>query len=61
MDFVVENLSCSHIVMLGKLGLEDLGALILMEHLCMKFRMPTRVEVAQCNQKIAISGLQEDW
>lgn len=41
MEFVVVQLECSHNVILGRPGLEDLGALISLKNLCMKFRTPT--------------------
>lgn len=52
MDFVVVDLSCTHNVILEKLALEDLGVVISIEHLAMKFKTPTRVRISQCNQKV---------
>ncbi|XP_031108658.1 uncharacterized protein LOC116013145 [Ipomoea triloba] len=53
MEFVVVDLSCSHNMILGRPGLEDLGALISLEHLCMKFLTPNRIGVVRCDQKAA--------
>ncbi|XP_031124240.1 uncharacterized protein LOC116026954 [Ipomoea triloba] len=53
MEFVVVNLSCSHNMILGRPGLEDLGALISLEHLCLKFWTPNGIGVARCDQKAA--------
>lgn len=40
MDFVVVNLSCVHNVILGRPGISQLGAMISMPHLCIKFQTP---------------------
>ncbi|XP_031116523.1 uncharacterized protein LOC116020181 [Ipomoea triloba] len=53
MEFVVVDLSCSHNMILGRPELEDLGALISLEHLCLKFRTPNGIGVARCDQKVA--------
>ncbi|XP_031107348.1 uncharacterized protein LOC116012024 [Ipomoea triloba] len=53
MEFVVVDLSCSHNMILGRPGLEDLGALISLEHLCLKFQTPNGIGVARCDQKAA--------
>lgn len=34
MDFVVVKLTCYHNLILGRLGIANIGGLILMEHLC---------------------------
>lgn len=53
MEFVVVDLECTHNVIMGRLFLEDLGAIISLEHLTMKFRMPEGVGIARCEQKAA--------
>ncbi|XP_031102019.1 uncharacterized protein LOC116005926 [Ipomoea triloba] len=53
MEFVVVDLSCSHNMILGRPRLEDLGALISLEHLCLKFLTPNGIGVARCDQKAA--------
>ncbi|XP_019157458.1 PREDICTED: uncharacterized protein LOC109154029 [Ipomoea nil] len=51
MNFVAVALECVHNVILGRPGIEDLGALISIEQLCMMFRTPTGVGVVRCDQK----------
>lgn len=51
MEFIVVDMAYSHNMILGRPGLEDLGALISVEHLCMKFRMPRGIGVARCDQR----------
>lgn len=43
MEFVVVRLNCTYNVILGRPGLEDLGALVSVENLCMKFSTPEGV------------------
>lgn len=49
MDFVVVDLGCIHNVIIGRPALDDLGAVISLEHLAMKFRTPEGVGIAQCD------------
>ncbi|XP_019194876.1 PREDICTED: uncharacterized protein LOC109188702 [Ipomoea nil] len=53
MKFIVVNLACSHNAILGRPGLEDLGALISIEHLCLKFRTPNGIGTIRCDRKVA--------
>ncbi|XP_019162234.1 PREDICTED: uncharacterized protein LOC109158509 [Ipomoea nil] len=53
MKFIVVDLACSHNAILGRLGLEDLGALISIEHLCLKFRTPNGIGTVRCDRKVA--------
>ncbi|XP_019161771.1 PREDICTED: uncharacterized protein LOC109158277 [Ipomoea nil] len=53
MKFIVVDLTCSHNAILGRPGLEDLGALISIEHLCMKFCTPSGVGTVRCDRKVA--------
>ncbi|XP_031104440.1 uncharacterized protein LOC116007921 [Ipomoea triloba] len=55
MEFVVVKLTSTHNIILGRPGLEDLGAVVSLEHLCLKFRTPEGVGVARCDQRIARS------
>ncbi|XP_019173004.1 PREDICTED: uncharacterized protein LOC109168436 [Ipomoea nil] len=52
MKFIVVNLACSHNAILGRPGLEDLGALISIEHLCLKFRTPSGVGMVRCDRRV---------
>ncbi|XP_019172915.1 PREDICTED: uncharacterized protein LOC109168357 [Ipomoea nil] len=52
MKFIVVDLTCSHNAILGRLGLEDLVALISIEHLCLKFRTPNGIGMARCDRRI---------
>ncbi|XP_031099734.1 uncharacterized protein LOC116003935 [Ipomoea triloba] len=52
LEFVVVNLSCSYNMILGRPGLEDLGALISLEHLCLKFRTPNGIGVARREEQL---------
>ncbi|XP_019158822.1 PREDICTED: uncharacterized protein LOC109155651 [Ipomoea nil] len=51
--FIVVNLACSHNAILGRPGLEDLGALISIEHLCLKFRTPSGIGTVHCDRRVA--------
>nr|GMC71709.1 uncharacterized protein LOC109157529 [Ipomoea batatas] len=51
MGFVVVGLECMHNFILGWPGLEDLGALIYVKHLYMKFRTPTGVGTVRYDKK----------
>ncbi|XP_019163610.1 PREDICTED: uncharacterized protein LOC109159953 [Ipomoea nil] len=53
MKFIVVNLACLHNAILGRPGLEDLGALISIEHLCLKFRTPNGIGTVRCDRKVA--------
>ncbi|XP_019172919.1 PREDICTED: uncharacterized protein LOC109168362 [Ipomoea nil] len=53
MKFIVVDLACSHNDILGRPGLEDLGALISIEHLCLKFRTPNGIGTVRCDRKVA--------
>ncbi|XP_019159714.1 PREDICTED: uncharacterized protein LOC109156332 [Ipomoea nil] len=53
MKFIVVDLACSHNAILGRPGLEDLGALISIEHLCLKFRTPNGIGTVRCDRKVA--------
>ncbi|XP_019190603.1 PREDICTED: uncharacterized protein LOC109185061 [Ipomoea nil] len=53
MKFIVVNLACSHNAILGRPGLEDLGALISIEHLCLKFRTPSGIGTVRCDRRFA--------
>ncbi|XP_019150581.1 PREDICTED: uncharacterized protein LOC109147378 [Ipomoea nil] len=52
MKFIVVNLTCSHNAILGRPGLEDLGALISIEHLSLKFRTPNGIGTVSCDRRI---------
>ncbi|XP_031101915.1 uncharacterized protein LOC116005818 [Ipomoea triloba] len=43
MEFVVVDLACVHNAILGRLGISQLGVIISMSHLCMKFQTPEGV------------------
>ncbi|XP_019178344.1 PREDICTED: uncharacterized protein LOC109173560 [Ipomoea nil] len=45
MEFIVVNLACVHNIILGRPGIAQIGAIISMPHLCMKFRTPAGVGV----------------
>ncbi|XP_019159667.1 PREDICTED: uncharacterized protein LOC109156267 [Ipomoea nil] len=45
MEFIVVNLACVHNVILGRPGISQIGAIISMPHLCMKFQTPEGVGV----------------
>ncbi|XP_019163604.1 PREDICTED: uncharacterized protein LOC109159946 [Ipomoea nil] len=53
MKFIAVDLACSHNAILGRPGLEDLGALISIEHLCLKFRTPNGIGTVRCDRKVA--------
>ncbi|XP_019171076.1 PREDICTED: uncharacterized protein LOC109166638 [Ipomoea nil] len=53
MKFIVVDLACSHNAILGRPGLDDLGALISIEHLCLKFRTPIGVGIVRCDWRVA--------
>ncbi|XP_019181978.1 PREDICTED: uncharacterized protein LOC109177132 [Ipomoea nil] len=53
MKFIVVNLAYSHNAILGRPGLEDLGALISIEHLCLKFRTPSGIGTVRCDRRVA--------
>ncbi|XP_019184992.1 PREDICTED: uncharacterized protein LOC109179971 [Ipomoea nil] len=53
MKFIVFDLACFHNAILGRPGLEDLGALISVEHLCLKFRAPSGVGTVRCDRRAA--------
>lgn len=53
MDFVVVKLPTTHNMILGRPGLDDLGAIISMPHLCMKFPTPKGVGRAKCDRAMA--------
>ncbi|XP_019160672.1 PREDICTED: uncharacterized protein LOC109157228 [Ipomoea nil] len=55
MEFVVVNINSAHNVILGRPGLEDLGAVVSLEHLCLKFRTPEGVGIAKCDRHVARS------
>ncbi|XP_031120832.1 uncharacterized protein LOC116024068 [Ipomoea triloba] len=59
MEFVVVDLSCSHNMILGRPNLEDLGELISIDHLCLKFRTLNGIGVARCDQKVAPCDTKE--
>lgn len=50
MEFVVVRLECAHNATLRIPKLEDLGAIISLGHLCMKFHTPQGIRVIQCEQ-----------
>ncbi|XP_031101818.1 uncharacterized protein LOC116005716 [Ipomoea triloba] len=43
MEFIIVDLACVHNVILGRPGISQLGAIISMPHLCMKFQTPEGV------------------
>ncbi|XP_019195711.1 PREDICTED: uncharacterized protein LOC109189555 [Ipomoea nil] len=53
MKFIVINLVCSHNAILGRPGLEDLGALISIEQFCLKFRTPNGIGTVRCDRRVA--------
>ncbi|XP_019179294.1 PREDICTED: uncharacterized protein LOC109174517 [Ipomoea nil] len=53
MKFIMVNLACSYNAILGRPGLEDLGALISIEHLCLKFRTPNGIGTVRCDRRVA--------
>ncbi|XP_019153539.1 PREDICTED: uncharacterized protein LOC109150017 [Ipomoea nil] len=53
MKFIVVDLACSHNAILGRPGLEDLRALISIEHLCMKFHTLNGVGTVRCDRRVA--------
>ncbi|XP_031099837.1 uncharacterized protein LOC116004036 [Ipomoea triloba] len=55
MEFIVVKLTCAHNIILGRPALEDLKAVISMEHLCMKFPTPYGIGVARGDQRAARS------
>ncbi|XP_031107639.1 uncharacterized protein LOC116012276 [Ipomoea triloba] len=55
MEFIVVKLTCAHNIILGRPALEDLKAIISMEHLCMKFPTPYGIGVARGDQRAARS------
>ncbi|VFQ93639.1 unnamed protein product [Cuscuta campestris] len=55
MEFMVVQLDCTHHLILGRPGLEDLECVISPVHLCLKFSTPTGVGVAKGNQSLSRS------
>ncbi|XP_019184278.1 PREDICTED: uncharacterized protein LOC109179169 [Ipomoea nil] len=53
MKFIVVDLVCSHNAILDRPSLEDLGALISIEHLCLKFRTPSGIGTVRCDRRVA--------
>ncbi|XP_019189544.1 PREDICTED: uncharacterized protein LOC109183972 [Ipomoea nil] len=53
MKFIVVDVTCSHNAILGRPGLEDLGALISTEHLCLKFRTSSGIGTVRCDRIVA--------
>ncbi|XP_031115825.1 uncharacterized protein LOC116019673 [Ipomoea triloba] len=55
MEFVVVDLKSAHNIILERPGLEDLGAVVSLEHLCLKFRTPEGVGTIICDRQAARS------
>ncbi|XP_019157957.1 PREDICTED: uncharacterized protein LOC109154680 [Ipomoea nil] len=55
MEFIVVRLTCAHNIILGRPALEDLKAIISMEHLCMKFPTPNGIGVVRGDRRAARS------
>ncbi|XP_019172655.1 PREDICTED: uncharacterized protein LOC109168055 [Ipomoea nil] len=53
MKFIVVDLTCSHNAILSRPGLEDLGALISIEHLCLKFHTSSGVGTVRYDRRVA--------
>ncbi|XP_019150965.1 PREDICTED: uncharacterized protein LOC109147762 [Ipomoea nil] len=53
MEFIVVNLACVHNVILGRPGIAQIGAIISMPHLCMKFQTPAGVGVLRGDIRLA--------
>lgn len=49
LDFLVVDVDCVQNIILGRPALEDLGAIISMEHLAMKFHTPSGIGIARSN------------
>lgn len=62
LEFVVVHLECSHNVILRRPSLEDLGAMISLQYLCMKFRTPNWVGTVRSDQRATLDCyLQARW
>ncbi|VFQ93359.1 unnamed protein product [Cuscuta campestris] len=55
MEFMVVSISCTHNMILGRPGLEDLECVISPYYLCMKFPTPSGIGVTRGDQKLARS------
>ncbi|XP_019167690.1 PREDICTED: uncharacterized protein LOC109163402 [Ipomoea nil] len=55
MEFIVVRLTCAHNIILGRPALEDLKAIISVEHLCMKFPTPNGIGVVRGDRRAARS------
>ncbi|VFQ79051.1 unnamed protein product [Cuscuta campestris] len=55
MEFMVVSINCTHNMILGRPGLEDLECVISPYYLCMKFPTPSGIRVARGDQKLAQS------
>ncbi|VFQ80843.1 unnamed protein product [Cuscuta campestris] len=55
MEFMVVSINCTHNMILGRPGLEDLECVISPHYLCMKFPTPSGIGVARGDQKLARS------
>ncbi|XP_019159996.1 PREDICTED: uncharacterized protein LOC109156598 [Ipomoea nil] len=55
MEFIVVRLTCAHNIILGRPALEDLKAIVSVEHLCMKFPTPNGIGVVRGDRRAARS------
>lgn len=53
MEFIVVHLACIHNAILGRPGIAQLGAIISMSHVCMKFHTPEGVGVVRGDPRSA--------